>query len=440
MVNPREEAYHVIVKVLQKGVFSSNLLDKAGQKLEKAGADHALFYTLVKGVIKMHRNLDWIAATYAADRAKFEGTDLKVRIVLYMALYQLLHCENIPDHAALHETVDLAKKLFGQHVADWVNGMARAAQREPAKVTYPADPVRRLSLEHSFPEELVKVWLAEWGEEDAEMLCMYFNDVPRLNVRANLLATTPERLTGYFKRREVMLEPSGISPNLLFTRQARQVLNDVAHEEGYYSIQDPSAALVVELLNPQPGQSALDLFAGPGGKATYIAELMRDQGEVIAVEKIPNKVKKIRQTAERLQIQCIHTITEDCFHYGPVAPAYDRVLLDVPCSGWGVLQKKSELRWQGAQDIPELLKLQEAALDLGARFVHPEGRLVYSTCTLNRQENEEQIQRFLERHDEFELLDAATIVPKAFTENGCLKTIPHRHHMDGAFGALLRRK
>ncbi|MCD4828153.1 MAG: 16S rRNA (cytosine(967)-C(5))-methyltransferase RsmB [Candidatus Cloacimonetes bacterium] len=440
MVDPREEAYHVIVKVLKKGVFSSNLLDKAGRKLEKAGADHNLFYTLVKGVIKMQRNLDWVAAAYAADRDKYEATNLKIRILLFMALYQLRHCDHIPDHAALHETVEMAKRLYNKGVADWVNGMARSVQRDPDRVAYPDDPVRRLALEHSFPDDMVRSWMDEWGEDETEMLCMYFNDVPRLNIRANLLATTPRRLSAYFARREVKLEHSGVSPNMLFTRQPRQVLRDVAHQEGYFSIQDPSAALIVELLQPHPGHSVLDLFAGPGGKCTYIAELMDNEGEVIAVDKIPNKVKKLKQAAHRLQIGIIQTVTEDCFRYGPVAPAYDRVLLDVPCSGWGVLQKKAELRWQAAQDMGELQKLQEAAIEHGARFVKSGGLLVYSTCTVNRAENEDRVRNFLGRHSEYSLVDAATVAPSEFTSEGFLKTIPHRHHVDGAFAALLLRK
>ena len=439
MISPREEAYHVIVKVLKKGVFSSNLLEKSGRKLEKAGADHNLFYTLVKGVIKMQKHLDWVAAQYADNRAKYEATDIKIRMLLWMALYQLQCCDSIPDHAALHETVELAKRLFGKGVADWVNGMARAVQRDPDRVQYPDDTFQRLALEYSFPEELIRAWLAEWGEEETEMLCMYFNDVPRLNLRANLLATSPARLTDYFARREVTLEPSGVSPNMLFTRQARQVLHDVAHDEGYFSIQDPAAALIVELLRPQPGQSVLDLFAGPGGKCTYIGELMDNQGEIIAVDKIPNKVKKLKQAAARLKIDIINTITEDCFNYGPVAPAYDRVLLDVPCSGWGVLQKKAELRWQAAQDMNELRKIQEAAIELGARFVKPEGYLVYSTCTLNKVENEMRVRGFLASHEDFALVDAASIIPREFTSQGFLKTIPHRHHVDGAFAALMRR-
>ncbi len=439
MVNERAEAYKVLTKVLQDNAFSDNLLRNVGKKIKRDNGNHDLFYTIVKGTVKLREHLHHIA-TFYTDKERFENTPLKVRIIIYMGLYQLRYCEYIPDHAAINETVDLAKSKFDKKVADFINAVLRAYQREPEKVTYPEDPIQRMAVEYSYPEELIRTWVDTWGEDETEMLCMYFNDVPRLNLRVNQLETSTEKLVSYFARKDIVLKPCQASNMMMTTDQPTEVLNDVAFDEGYFSIQDTAAAMVVELLDPVPEESVLDLFAGPGGKTSYIGEKMQNQGEIIAIDRIPNKVKKIKQALERLQINNVRTIVEDSFRYGPVAPAYDRVLLDVPCTGWGVLQKKSELRWQRAQDINELLKIQENALSYGSKFVRPDGYLVYSTCTMNIQENEDQIRQFLKQHPEFVLVDATSKIPAEYTSEGFLKTIPHRHMMDGAFAALMQRK
>nr|HPM03931.1 RsmB/NOP family class I SAM-dependent RNA methyltransferase [Candidatus Cloacimonadota bacterium] len=223
------------------------------------------------------------------------------------------------------------------------------------------------------------------------------------------------------------------------SEQASEILNDVTFDEGYFTIQDISAAMVIDLMDPKEGESILDLFAGRGGKAGYIAELMKNTGEVVAVDKIPNKIKEMKQTLERLGVNNFKLITEDAFKFGPVAPAFDKVLIDVPCSGWGVFQKKAELRWQSKQNIPELIKLQEKALQTAALFVKPGGYLIYSTCTINDDENELQIEKFLKQNPAFSLIDAAEYIPLDYTKNRFLKTIPHIHHVDGAFAAKMRK-
>jgi 16S rRNA (cytosine967-C5)-methyltransferase len=193
-------------------------------------------------------------------------------------------------------------------------------------------------------------------------------------------------------------------------------------------------------MDPQNDENILDLFAAPGGKATYTAEIMQNTGEIVAVDKFPGKIKKMKQNISRLKISNTKVIREDAFNYGPVAAAYDRVLLDVPCSGWGVFQKKAELRWQKNQDMDKLLKLQKDALKTGASFVRPGGFLVYSTCTLNEEENERQIERFLKKNKAFTLVPASEFILKEYTENGYLKTIPFSHYTDGAFAAKMQKK
>lgn len=436
-MNFRNEAYSTILKVLKNGEFSDSLLQQRGKKLKDNGESINLYYTVVKGVIKMRQCLDYILSQYT-DASKYEATDIKIKIMLYLGLYQLLYLDSIPEHAAVNETVELTKQMLSPQVADFVNAVLRSYIRNP-KIEYPQEPVRRIAYEHSYPIDLIEKWIDLWGEEDTEYLALYFNENPKLHIRVNCTATTPEKLQNYFLRRDITITPSHASKMMFHTHQISEVLEEVAFSEGYFSVQDTSAALVVELLDPQKEESILDLFAAPGGKCTYIAEIMQNTGEIIAVDKIPNKMKLLKQAADRLQLNSIKQVVNDAFKYGPVAPAFDRVLVDAPCSGWGVFSRKADLRWQTHNNIPELVKLQEKALEYAANFVKLEGVLVYSTCTMNPAENEEQVRNFLIRNPKFALVDAKSRIPIEYTENGFLKTIPFKHHMDGAFAAKLLR-
>ncbi|HQM79339.1 MAG TPA: 16S rRNA (cytosine(967)-C(5))-methyltransferase RsmB [Candidatus Syntrophosphaera sp.] len=433
----REEAYYTILKVFKDTEFSDTLLHQRAKKLKGNKENVALFYNMVKGVIKMRMKLDYILSQYT-DKEKFDQTDIKIKAWLYLGLYQLMYLDSIPDHAAINETVELAKKNLGEKVGDFVNAVLRAYQRNP-EVKYPDDTVLRIAYEHSYPPELIAKWIELWGEEDTEYLALFYNENPRLHIRVNTTATTRDKLIQYFTKRDIPVTPSPVSKVTILTDAADEVLEDVAFSEGYFSIQDTSSTLIVDLLDPQPEENILDLFAAPGGKCTYIAEKMANTGEVVAVDKIPNKMKLLKQAADRLQLTNIKQVVTDAFRYGPAAPAYDRVLADVPCSGWGVFGRKADLRWQANKNIDELVKLQEKALDYAANFVRPGGILVYSTCTLNPAENEEQIKKFLKRNPKFTLVNAKEILPSDFVVEGMFKTLPFKHDMDGAFAAKMRK-
>ncbi len=433
----REEAYYTILKVFKDTEFSDTLLHQRAKKLKGNKENVALFYNMVKGVIKMRMKLDYVLSQYT-DKEKFDQTDIKIKAWLYLGLYQLMYLDSIPDHAAINETVELAKKNLGEKVGDFVNAVLRAYQRNP-EVKYPDDTVLRIAYEHSYPPELIAKWIELWGEEDTEYLALFYNENPRLHIRVNTTATTRDKLIQYFTKRDIPVTPSPVSKVTILTDAADDVLEDVAFSEGYFSIQDTSSTLIVDLLDPQPEENILDLFAAPGGKCTYIAEKMANTGEVVAVDKIPNKMKLLKQAADRLQLTNIKQVVTDAFRYGPVAPAYDRVLADVPCSGWGVFGRKADLRWQANKNIDELVKLQEKALDYAANFVRPGGILVYSTCTLNPAENEEQIKKFLKRNPKFTLVNAKEILPSDFVVEGMFKTLPFKHDMDGAFAAKMRK-
>ncbi len=433
----RQEAYQTILKILKDNEFSDTLLHQKANKLKKSGANVSQYYHLVKGTIKFQLKLDYILRQFT-EQKKYDNTDNKIKALLYMGLYQIIYLDSVPDHAAVFETVEMAKRLFNPGVADFVNAVMRAYLRKP-EISYPTETHLRIAFEHSYPPELISQWLELWGEEDTEYLAIYFNEVPHLHLRVNQTATHADKLIQYFAKRDIVLEPCAASKMMLHTTQGDEVLDDVAFSEGYFSVQDTSAALIVELLDPQNDDNVLDMFAAPGGKCTYISEKMHNSGEIIAVDKIPNKMKLLKQAADRLQLTNIKSVVSDVFKYGPVAPAYDRVLVDAPCSGWGVFGRKSDLRWQVHQNVGELIKLQEKALQYASNFVAPGGYMVYSTCTMNPAENEQQIKKFLAQNSKFTMVAAEDFIPAAYTEKGFVKTIPFKHNMDGAFAAKLQK-
>ena len=434
----RTQAYQTILKVLKDNAFSDTLLHQKAKRLKSNRENLALFYNMVKGVVKLKGKLDYILSQYA-DPVKFKTTDLKIKVWLYLGLYQLLYLDSIPAHAAINETVELAKNMLGDKVGDFVNAVLRAWQRNP-EVTWPSDPVERIASEHSYPPGLIKDWIELWGEEDAEYLAIWFNENPTLHLRVNQVATTPQKLIQYFAKRDTVLTPSQVGKMSLLADAAETVLDDVAFSEGYYSVQDTSSALVVELLDPQKDDNILDLFAAPGGKCTYIAEIMQNTGEIVAVDKIPSKMKLLKQAANRLQLTNINMAVSDAFKYGPVAPAYDRVLVDAPCSGWGVFGRKADLRWQARHDIPQLIKLQERALETAANFVRPDGIMVYSTCTMNPEENQRQVEKLLARNQRISMLDSSKYIPKDMVSDLMFRSLHFRHHMDGAFAAKMKKR
>ncbi|MCB5268174.1 MAG: 16S rRNA (cytosine(967)-C(5))-methyltransferase RsmB, partial [Candidatus Cloacimonetes bacterium] len=251
-MNFRAEAYSTILKVLRNGEFSDSMLQQRAKKLKSSGEDVALFYTTVKGVIKMRQHLDFILGNFT-DVQKYASTDLKIKIMLYLGIYQLKYLDSIPEHAAVNETVELAKSQLSAPVADFVNAVLRSYIRNP-ELQYPSDPVLRIANEHSYPPELIQKWISLWGMEDTEMLAIYFNENPELHIRVNQTATTAQKLEAYFERRSIKIVPSEASPMMFHTTQASEVLNEVAFSEGYFTVQDTSAALVVELLDPKPEQ------------------------------------------------------------------------------------------------------------------------------------------------------------------------------------------
>ena len=396
---------------------------------------------LVNGTTKMRRRLDHDLRFYLAKPSG--ALPLLLANVLRLGLYQLRFTDRIPDAAAVSESVNLAMRMMDRPRANLVNAVLRASIREPEKVQFVSaedDPIKHLADFYSFPDYFVKYCYQEYGLERATQLLQDFNKPPQVTYRVNFLKTKPEKVAELLKEEKVKFSEGKFIPEFLHINQGGLPLEKELLRSGMVFVQDESAGIAVRLLNPRPDQDCLDLASAPGGKSTYMAIRMRNKGRITSVDKSQRRLQVVAENARRLGIKIISPVASDIMDFK--GSPYDRVMLDPPCTGWGTAGKHSDLRWsKTAEDVKNLAKIQTAMIDRAAKLVKPGGVLVYSTCTIMRAENDQIVEEFLLRNDNFEIDSASQFFPKDIvTERGFVKTYPNVYDLDGAFCARLKRK
>lgn len=445
-MNARELALIALKEIDERAAYANLALEPLLTRHRLEPRERALATELVYGVSRRLSTLDW-AIGQVASRPLGEMT-VWVRNILREAVYQLMYLERIPASAVTNEAVNLARKHGHEGVAKFVNGVLRNFIRRLPDLKYPEDPVQGLALRHSHPDWLVKNWLDRFGEAETVQLLEYGNAPAPVTVRVNRLKTSRAELVSVLQANDLTAEPTRFSPwglKISGLTGAAGLPNLSAFVAGWFTVQDESSMLVGGVVDPQPGETVIDVAAAPGGKSTHLAELMNNQGRVIALDIHPHKVKLIQEIARRLGTSIVEARKGDAREVGETFPALaDRVLVDAPCSGLGTLARRPDARWRKeAQDIEALAAIQQEILASAARAVKPGGVLVYSTCTIEERENEGAIRGFLERHPEFTLESLAPYLPeplKAEGQNGMLQLLPHRHGTDGFFITRMRRK
>ena len=346
----------------------------------------------------------------------------EVAILLDMSVYQLLYLENVPSYAILNEAVDLAKKSEAK-MGSFVNGVLRNVMRN-GKRGLPKDEMEALSIRYSYPLWLLKMWSAQYGNELMLRTVHAFQQVQRNSVRVNRMKASPQQLidTGDF-------EKGRMCEDALFYIGDAPLATTSYYLEGMVSMQDEASMMVARIMNPKANDKVLDMCSAPGSKACHMAELMHDEGVVVCCDIHPHRVELIRAGAKRLHLKSLQPMVNDATKLEHLQPqSFDRVLCDVPCSGYGVLGRKSDIKLHmESSDMDTLIPLQYDILKQGALMLKPQGVLVYSTCTLNKKENEKQIERFMKEHPNFKLLGMKTI-------------FPHQCQSDGFFIAKLRKE
>jgi len=436
----RAIAARVLERVESDGAFADLALDAELRRRPLAARDVALATELIFGTLRWQRYLDWILSPHS--RRRLPTLDPPVRVLLRLAAYQIAFLERVPAFAAVNDAVTLARGAPG--VAEYVNAVLRAfarrgvAEREPAP---PRDPVEALATRCSFPTWLAGRWLARYGAEEAEALMRALNARPPLTVRTNTLRTTREALAARLRdEEEAAVRTTPLAPEGLVVEGGGDPGRWRAFLEGACVLQDEASMLVARLLEPVAGTTIADVCAAPGTKTTHLAQLMDDRGRVLALDPQAARLARIGETAARLGV----TIAEPV--EGPVetlaprwAGACDGVLVDAPCSNLGVLRRNPEVKWRRQPgDVVAAGERQRGILAAAATLVRPGGRLVYATCSLEPEENDEVARAFLAAQPAF-TVEPPAACPVSPDAAGFVRCLPHRHGTDGFTAIRFRR-
>ena len=435
MGTARGVALEALTACEKQGAWSDGYLKKAIGGAGLDGRDAALATRLCFGVLQNRMLLDFYLERLCATPLK--KLEVPVLAALRLGAYQLLFLDRVPDHAAVSESVDLARKRArNPRAAGLVNGVLRSLLRLRAELPVPPD----LATRYSHPQWLADAFLARLGREEGEALLAADNGEPPTCAQVNPLKTTSEALMSALVKRGVEAEPHSWLPGCLLLRHTGSLEGLPEFQDGLFYIQDAAARLAVLAVEPRPGWRVLDACAAPGGKSFAAAFAMGNKGEVRSCDIHPHKERLIQAGAKRLGLSCIRTeVLDSKACKEDFLDVFDLVIADVPCSGLGIIRKKPDIRYKDPRPLENLPRVQGAILDNVARYVRPGGSLLYATCTLLERENEGVVRSFLDRHNHFTLEGFQVPGPFADTETGMLTCWPHRHGTDGFFFAKLRR-
>lgn len=429
MGNARYTAVKLLMRTFRDGGYSHLLLDKELAASDLSKDDKRLCALLYYGVTERLLTLEHVVQTYSGK--PLAKLDDEVRCILCLGIYQLKYCDTIPARAAVNETVKLCSMLRKRSAAGFVNAVLRHFQRDGLEIRYPDTPDDDAvqQIRWSAPAALIAKVRAEQGTVFAEQ---FFEDslrTPPVTIRLNTCRAVPADIAALHPVESTRLADA-------YFTDAGNVAGRPEFRNGLYHVQDLSSQLCCAVLAPQPGETVLDVCAAPGGKSFTIAERMQNRGTVYAFDLHTHRVKLIRDGAERLGLTCIQTAVQDAAVHRPDMPAADRILCDVPCSGLGVIRRKPEIKYKPLDSFADLPALQYRILETAGTYLKPGGVLVYSTCTISKDENERVVERFLAAHPEF-VTDPLTEF--GFSE-GWATFSPAFDNCDGFFAARLRRE
>jgi 16S rRNA (cytosine967-C5)-methyltransferase len=445
--HPRAISLDLLNRVEETDRHPDDLLSDSFKRYRHlTSLDRAFLTELTYGVLRWRGRLDWIIHHFA--NIPLEKIEPAMLNTLRLGLYQIFFLTKTPASAAVNESVTLAKKIRGKGGGGFVNAILRSAIREKETIPYPdkrEDPALDIAIIQSHPLWLVQRWIQELDVEETLKICAANNRIPALTLRTNTLKIQREGLTEKLIEKGLKPTPSSFSDDGILLKDGPPTSELPFPNEGLFAIQDEASQLITLILDPKPGEKVLDACAAPGGKTTHIAQRMGNLGEIDAVDLRQEKLKQIEERCKRLGIRIVRTKIGDAISTLPVPGGikFDRVLADVPCSGFGTLRRNPDLKWRRKrEDIERLSQLQRSILNNLSGYVKEGGLLVYSTCTVFHEENEEVVARFLSEHRAFQLDSLVEVLPEKchlFIKKGYFKTFPPAGELDGFFAARLRK-
>ncbi|MEO4053574.1 16S rRNA (cytosine(967)-C(5))-methyltransferase RsmB [Solibacillus sp. CAU 1738] len=438
--NVRDAALTILLTVDKSQAYSNLLLHQTIEKYKIEAKDRALLTEITYGTLQHKLTLDYYLEPFIRGKV-----DIWVRWLLRLSLYQMHYLTRIPPHAAVNEAVEIAKRRGHQGIASMVNGILRSILREGVRSTDDIEnDIERLSIATSHPQWLVERWVESYGYEKTSDMLQENNVPPLQTVRVNTTKATPAEVLTTLEREGVKAQQSEYLPECLYLTNG-QAARTAAFRHGLITIQDESSMLPANVLNPQPGMRVLDMCAAPGGKTTHLAEKMQNEGQILAMDLHPHKLDLIDENTARLGIEIVQTAPLDGRKAADFLQkeSFDAVLVDAPCSGLGVMRRKPDIKYtKREEDLASLQTIQLAILNNAVQVLKPGGRLVYSTCTVDKNENEGTVKAFLAAHPIMEAV-ALENLPKQLDgqqHDGMLQVFPQDIGSDGFFVAAFVKK
>ncbi|MBA4366180.1 MAG: 16S rRNA (cytosine(967)-C(5))-methyltransferase RsmB [Desulfobacterium sp.] len=449
MPDARQTALQILNTLDQKkGTLDHALENLLEKKEEISKKDRSLTHSLVFGVTRWRNKLDWIIGHYS--KTPLRKMDPAVLNILRIGIFQILYMDRIPDSAAVNTSVELGKLSNPPWVTKFINGLLRNVARHRSDIPFPsmeADFAKYLSISCSFPLWLIEKWLARYTREETAAMCEAANKIPPITIRTNTLKITREKLEKALVTEVKTIEPTPYSPfGLRLTAPKTPISQLEAFQNGWFQVQDEAAQIVSMLMAPKPGQKVLDACAGLGGKTAHLAQMMNNQGQLIALDNNTQKLQKLKNEMNRLGVHIVETCPFDLLHHpkNHLSGQFDHVLLDAPCSGLGVIRRNPDIKWEESKkDLDSYQKRQILFLSNLVDLLKPGGRLTFAVCSTETEETDQVVESFLNHHLDFQLEDRHKELPCAMTpiiyHDRRLTTYPHRDSMDGFFSVCFRK-
>ncbi|MCB2292035.1 16S rRNA (cytosine(967)-C(5))-methyltransferase RsmB [Clostridium algoriphilum] len=435
MNNSRLVAIIVIEKVLNENAYSNIVLGLELNKSELSDKDKALVTEIVYGTLKYKYTIDKILCNFI--KKGIDKLDSFVLNILRISVYQIRFLDKVPSFAVVNEAVNLTKKKSNIGASKLVNGVLRSYLRDNTTKYYnEKDNIERLCFEYSFTKALVKLFIKQYGPEIAEKILVGLNYKPDVTVRVNTLKLSYKEIWEKLIQNGYNIEEGYACPDAIRIIKGKNIENNLLFNEGKITVQDESAMLTAHSMNLTPNLYVLDLCSAPGGKTTHIAEIMENTGHISAFDVHKNKLSLIKENLKRIGITNTTCDVRDATIYDPnLFECADRVLIDVPCSGLGIIRKKPEIKWsKHIKDVETIVGVQRKIMENASKYVKKGGVLVYSTCTLNKEENEKNIEWFIETHPDFKIEPVfyGELDNINYNDRGYVTIFPNEY-MDGFF-------
>lgn len=438
-MNCRKLAVKILNRVLNEGAYSNIILSKELNEAELNDKDKALLTEIVYGVLRRKKTLDVIIANFVKD---IKLMDKNILNILRVAIYQMNFLDKIPTYAACNEAVEEAKDI-SESDSKLVNGILRSFTKNPDDINVPGNKIDEYAYKFSFEPWMIRLLIKQYGENVAKKIMSGLNTVPKISIRVNELNSDYDEVYEKLEEMEYEISEGVICPEAINIKGGKSIENNPLFKAGKITVQDESAMLVAPLLDLEKEMTVVDLCSAPGGKTTHISEILGNTGKVIAFDIHESKLGLIKENCERLGVTNVTTIAQDATKLNAdLVESVDRVLIDVPCSGLGIIRKKPEIKWNKKRnDLREIVPIQREIMNNAWQYLKQGGVMIYSTCTLNKEENEENIEWFVKTHEDCEI--KRIFVGKqdnlVYSREGLLTVMPNEN-MDGFFIAKLEKR